>query len=417
MRIGPAVHHAGPVSTPARLVTDRERRARLARRHAVHPRHRVPDTLAATRAMTVLHATDASSVHLSVQARTEESVVDVERALYEERTVVKQLAMRRTLFVFPRDLLPAALGSASARVAAEQRRLVARDVEQYGIAPLGEGAAWLEQACAAVLEHLAGAGPRTARQLREELPALAGTVTFALDKKYGGTVHIAPRVLTTLGAEGRIVRGPNDVHWRTSRPTWTLTTDWLGGTVAPVPPREGYAELVRRWLRTFGPGTVEDVQWWLGSTKTAARTALADVEAVEVALERDRTGWLLPDDLEEEADVEPWAALLPSLDPTTMGWKERHFYLDPGRTAYLFDSNGNGGTTAWWHGRVVGAWVQDHEGVVRIVPAPDVDLGKDLGTDAHEALDAAAGRLTTWLDGTVITNVYKSALMKGEPLP
>lgn len=392
-------------------MTDRERRARLARRHALHPGHRVADTLAATRAMTVLHATDASTVHLAVQARTEESVADVERALYDERSLVKQLAMRRTLFGFPRDLLPAALGSAAARVAADQRRLVIRDVEQYGIAT--DGQAWLEQAGAAVRDHLAGAGPRSARQLREALPALAGTITHALDKKYGGTLHIAPRVLTTLGAEGRIVRGPNDGHWRTSRPTWTLTTDWLGEQPQPTAPQEGYAELVRRWLRTFGPGTLEDVRWWLGSTKTAARTALADVRAVEVSLERDRTGWLLPDDLDEEADVEPWAALLPSLDPTTMGWKERGFYLDPGRTAYLFDSNGNAGTTAWWDGRVVGAWVQDPGGVVRVVPAP----GVALDAVARDALDAAAARLTTWLEGTVISNVYKSAMMKGEQLP
>ncbi|WP_238348575.1 winged helix DNA-binding domain-containing protein [Ornithinimicrobium pratense] len=399
------------MSTPDRLVTDRERRARLARRHALHPDHRVRDTLAATRAMTVLHATEASSVHLAVQARTDQPVTEVERALYEERSVVKQLAMRRTLFAFPRDLLPAALGSAAARVAAEQRRLVARDVEQYGIAP--DGQAWLEQACAAVLDHLGSTGPRTARQLREELPALAGTVTYALDRKYGGTLHIAPRVLTTLGAEGLIVRGRGDGHWRTSRPTWTLGAEWLGAPVTPASSREGYAELVRRWLRTFGPGTLEDVQWWLGSTKTAARTALADVDAVEVGLERGRTGWLLPDDLEEAPDVEPWAALLPSLDPTTMGWKERDFYLDPRRTAYLFDSNGNGGTTAWWDGQVVGAWVQDPEGVVRVVPAP----GVDLGADARRALDATAGRLTTWLDGTVISNIYKSALMKGERLP
>lgn len=399
------------MSTPARLVTDRERRARLARRHALHPDHRVADTLAATRAMTVLHATDASTVHLAVQARTEAPVTEVERALYEERSVVKQLAMRRTLFVFPRELLPAALGSAAARVAAEQRRLVARDVERYAIA--ADGPAWLARARESVIEHLASAGPRTARQLRAELPALAGTLTYALDKSYGGTLHIAPRVLTTLGAEGRIVRGPNDGHWRTSRPTWTLLPDWLGEQVRPMPPREGYAELVRRWLRTFGPGTLQDVQWWLGSTRTAARTALADVEAVEVALERDGTGWLLPDDLAEEPDVEPWAAMLPGLDPTTMGWKEREFYLDPASTAYLFDSNGNGGTTAWWDGRIVGAWVQDGEGIVRVVPCP----GIELGSQARRSLEESGRRLTWWLDGTVITNVYKSALMKGEQLP
>ena len=45
--------------------------------------------------------------------------------------------------------------------------------------------------------------------------------------------------------------------------------------------------------------------------------------------------------------------------------------------------------------------------------APDVELG----AEAQHALSSAAARLTTWLAGTVITNVYKSALMKGAHLP
>lgn len=397
---------------PVRHVDDRERRARLAVRHALHPAHRVTDTLAATGAMTVLHATEAASVHLAVAARTEKvEAADVDRALYEDRSVVKQLAMRRTLFVFPRDLLPAALGSASARVATEQRRLIARDVEQHGVAK--DGAAWLEAAAQAVLRRLAGSEPLPARRLREELPELTGTVTGNLDKKYGGTTQLAPRVLTMLGAEGAIVRGPNDGHWRLSRPTWTLMTDWLSGRVTPQAPAEGYAELVRRWLRTFGPGTVEDMQWWLGSTKTAVRAALGQIGAVAVSLDGGATGWLLPDDVEPVVDVEPWAALLPTLDPTTMGWKGRAFYLDPEHTSYLFDTNGNGGNTAWWDGRVVGAWVQDDAAVVRVVTAP----GVGLTPPARAALDDGAGRLTAWLDGVRISNVYSSALMKGARLP
>lgn len=394
-----------------RLITDRERRDRLAVRHAVHPAYRVSTALEAAQAMTVLHATDASTVHLSVAARTEQGAADVDTAFYDDRSIVKQLAMRRTLFAFPRDLLPAALGSASARVAAEQRRLVAKDVQAYGVA--ADGAAWLKTAKAAVLDKLAGSPPLSSRDLRLALPELEGQITYALDKVYGGSLHIAPRVLTTLGAEGRIVRATNDGHWKLSRPTWTLMESWLGSAVPSLTSQEGYAELVTRWLRTFGPGTTEDLQWWLGSTKTAVRTALSDVGAVEVALERDRTGWVLADDLEPAPEVEPWAALLPTLDPTTMGWKERDFYLDPDLRRYLFDSNGNGGTTAWWDGRIVGGWVQDGDGVVEVVICP----GVDVPAAARAALEVEAERLTGWLDGVVIANVYKSALMKGELLP
>ena len=90
------------------------------------------------------------------------------------------------------------------------------------------------------------------------------------------------------------------------------------------------------------------------------KQALADVGAVQVSLDGDAVGWVLPDDTEPVTRDEPWAALLPVLDPTVMGWKERGFFLGPHGPA-LFDTNGNAGTTAWWDGRIVGCWVQDPE--------------------------------------------------------
>jgi hypothetical protein len=94
-----------------------------------------------------------------------------------------------------------------------------------------------------------------------------------------------------------------------------------------------------------------------------------------------------------------------------MGWKERDFYLPPDHTPYLFDSNGNGGTTAWWNGRIVGCWVQDEDAVVRVV------LREDVGRDGEKALDAEAARLTAWLDGIKISSVYSSLQMKSARLP
>lgn len=387
-----------------RQVTDVERRHRLARRHALAPGHRAADPEAATRAMTVLHATEAPSVYLSLWARVDGvSVADVDRALYEDRTLVKQLAMRRTLFVFPRDLLPAAWGSASARVATALRTRFAKEVELAGLTT--DGAAWLVAAEEAALARLADGSELSAQRLREEVPELGGRLDVGKGK-YATTVSVAPRVLTQMGVEGRIVRASNAGHWRTARPQWTAMETWLGGDVPePAKEREGYAELVRRWLVTFGPGTEADIVWWLGSTKTAVRAALEDVAAVEVALESGPPAYLLPDDLEEEPAVDPWAALLPVLDPTVMGWKERDFYLGA-HGPMLFDTNGNAGTTAWWDGRIVGCWVQDPDGVVVL------NLLEDVGADGRSALTAEAERLTAWLEGHRVSTVYPSIAMK-----
>ena len=103
-----------------RTITDDQRRARLVRRHGLAAP--LGSVEAATAAMTCLHATEPASVHLAAFARCGATVAEVDRALYVDRTVVKQLAMRRTVFAFPRELLPGVWGSASARVATQQRK-------------------------------------------------------------------------------------------------------------------------------------------------------------------------------------------------------------------------------------------------------------------------------------------------------
>lgn len=396
-----------------RQLSDLDRRRRLARRHGLVRRH--DSVAAATRAMTVLHATEAASVHLALWARVEDvTVADVDRALYDERSIVKQLAMRRTLFAFPRDLLPAAWGSASLRVARQQRAQLAKNLAAAGLA-VGEAAveAWIEDAAAAVLDVLADGVARTTREVRERVPVLDGRISVGggAEKKWGGDFPVGAWVMGTLGAEGRVVRAANAGHWRLSKPAWTTTAHWLGQVPDPLAEAAGYAALVERWLATFGPGTETDIVWWLGATKTAVRRALADLDAEQVALEGGGTGWVLPGDTEPAEEVEPWAALLPTLDPTVMGWKERAFYLDAADTPYLFDSNGNAGNTAWWDGRIVGCWVQDDVARVHLV------LREDVPPAGRKALESEAERLTAWLDGTRITNVYASPQMRGARLP
>ena len=359
-------------------------------------------------AMTCLHATEPASVYLSAFARAEVSLADIDSALYEGRSVAKQLAMRRTLFVFPRDLLPSVWGSASERVTKQLRPRLAKEVEAAGIAKRGD--AWISRTFDAVLRTLIEDGAATTAELRERIPSLGLRLEIAPGKRYGGVFPIAPRVLGTLGATGQIMRGTNTGDWRSARPRWTLTEEWLGEPVLRTDEATGYAELVRRWLRTFGPGTEADIAWWLGATKAAVRRALGDVGAVDVRL-AEAQGYLLADDLDDVPEPEPWAALLPTLDPTTMGWKERDFYLAPEDRPFLFDTNGNAGTTAWWCGRIVGCWVQDGDGTVRVV------LRADIGAEGRAALDAEAERLTGWLAGTRVLSVYSSLQMKSALLP
>lgn len=381
-----------------RSFTLAERRARLARRHFLHgPADSVAD---ATAAFVGLHATDPSTPYLSLWARLPDfSVTDLDAALYEKRSLVKHLAMRRTLWVVPSCDLPLIQAAASDRVAANETRKLTADAQKAGL-----GAEWLDTASAAVLTYLAEHGPTGAAQLRAALPELAGRHDPAPGKPWGGETPLAPRVLTVLGVRGDIVRGPNEGSWTTSRPRWAAMTDWIEPGDPPTL-EVARAELVRTWLRTFGPATVTDIKWWFGNTLTWARHALRDVGAVEVDL-AGVTGYALADDLEVEPDVEPWAALLPGLDVTTMGWFDRDWYLGAHR-GQVFDSNGNAGPTAWWNGRVVGSWAQDADGRV------ELRLLEDIGREGNRALRRRAEALTEWLAGARVRPRFPSPLTKG----
>lgn len=379
-----------------------ERRARLARRHLLTGSPSAGVAEAASR-LVGLHATDPATPYLSLWARLPGfRTADLDSALYQDRSVVKHLAMRRTLWVVHADELPAVQAAASDRVAANERKRLIADVEKAGISV--DGAAWLEAASTAVMRHLEQ-GPASAAELRAALPELAGTYDPAPGKTWGGEGPISPRVLTVLAVQGHLVRGPNDGGWTTSRPRWASSATWLAGG-DPAHADGARETLVRNWLRAFGPATVNDVKWWFGNTLTWARAALVDVGAVEVRLEGgEAPGYVLPDDLEPEPQTEPWCALVPGLDVTTMGWQDRDWYLGEHRTQ-IFDRNGNAGPTAWCDGRVVGGWRQDAAGRV------EVQLLEDVGTAAKSALNRKADDLTAWLDGVRIKPRFPSPLSK-----
>lgn len=362
------------------------------------------DSLAAvTSAMLGLHATDPATLYLSLWARIPGfAVEDLDHELYGRRSMLRHLAMRRTLWMVRADDLTAVQPGASDRVAENERRRLVADVQKAAVAP--DGNAWLDRATGAVLRFLAENGPATVTEVRAALVELQGTYDPAPGRRWGGETQLAPRVFTVLSVRGDIVRGPNDGPWTVSRPRWVTTEDWLGGRPDLMPLEKARAELVTRWLRAFGPATVADVKWWFGTTLTAARQALRDVGAAEVDLDG-APGVALPDDLETEPDAGRWCALLPGLDASTMGWADRDWYVGPYR-GRVFDTNGNAGPTAWWNGRVVGGWCQDGDARVQL------QLLEDPGRDGRQALQRRADELTHWLDGVRVSPRFPSPLSK-----
>ncbi len=385
----------------------RERQTRLARRHHLASESQADDVGGAAHSLIGLHSTDPASVYLSAWARVPGVThADIDRALYDDRTLVKHLAMRRTVWAVATELLPMVQVGASDDVAATQRRAVARDIVRSGVSDDGER--WVAEAEAATVAALAALGPAAGRELSNHLPILQTKVTYGASPK-AQTVGVVTRVMTILSASGQVTRGQPGGTWKDRQPRWVLMRDWCPQAVAdpPMAAAHARAELARHWLRAFGPATYDDLKWWTGWTVTQTKAAVRDINAVEVDLDATATatGLILPDDLGLATPVDPWVALLPSLDPTTMGWKQRDWYLGPHRDL-LFDTNGNAGPTVWSDGRVVGGWGQRPDGEVV------VGVLEDVGAEVVARIDSEAERLTTWLGGERVMPSFPTPLQR-----
>ena len=378
-----------------------ERRSRLARRHFLAAPAR--DRVELAGGLVGLHATDPVTVYLSAWARGKDfSVAQLERALYEERSLLRMIGMRRTLFVLPLDLAAVVKAACTESIAEAQRRRYAKLIEEAGIT--SNGLAWLEDAADATLRALESRGEAFASELSAEVPQLREKVAVGEGKRWAGTIGMTTWVLFLLAAEGRIMRGRPRGTWTSSQWSWIPARAWSSEPLPELEAQAARAHLASRWLAAYGPATLNDLKWWTGWTLAQTRSALAEIGVAEVDLDGS-PGIALPDDLESEPEPEPWTALLPALDPTVMGWKEREWYLGAHGPA-LFDRNGNAGPTVWWNGRIVGGWARRKDG--RIV----FRLLEDVGRDASRAMDAEAERLERWLDGAKVLPRFSTPLAK-----
>jgi hypothetical protein len=328
------------------------------------------------------------------------SVAGIERALYEEHSVVRMLGMRRTMFAVPVELVPVVHASCTQAIAVQQRRLLVQLLEQAGVAPDVPG--WLADLEQSVLRALAARGEATAAELGADEPRLRTQVLLAEGKSYQALQSISTRILFVLAAEGHIVRGRPRGSWISGQVQWSPIQSLFADGIPPWPTEAAQVELVRSWLGAFGPATIADLKWWTGWTMGQTRKVLAQLGPVEVDLDGG-TGLVLADDVEPTTVAEPWVALLPALDPTVMGWSARDWFLGEHRPA-LFDRSGNVGPTVWSDGRIVGGWAQRRTGeiVYRLL--------EDVGTDAVRAIDRAAEELRAWIGEVRVTPRFRTPL-------
>ena len=381
-----------------RKVEVSERRARLGRRHALATP--AGDPVSATRSVVALHSSDPATVFLSTWARVPGfEIGDLERSLYDDRSLLRIYGMRRTLWVVDRETFPLVHNSSTETIAQRERKRTARLLERAGV--IDDGAAWLEDVMPTVLGEIRDAGEILTRDLSSRLEGLDRRIEiYSKEGKLQGTFGLTSRAILQLSFESRVIRARPAGTWVSGQYSWADLVAWIGQPIEGMSVEAASARLVSRWLRAFGPATETDLRWWTGWNLGQLRKAISETKAVEVQLETG-VGYVHPDDLEPVDDPGPWTAFLPSLDPTPMGWKEREWYLGD-YDGVLYDRNGNAGPTIWSDGKVVGGWAQRRDGSIVY------EVLQDVGLEVAEAVASRAAELESWLGGTVVTPRFRS---------
>jgi hypothetical protein len=267
---------------------------------------------------------------------------EVDRALWQERSIVKTWAMRGTLHLIAADELP--------DVVAAMRTLhpwTAPSWERYH----GVKAAEVEKVREAIAEVLADGRVLTREELGAEVAdrVRSKRVTERLGSGWG-------ELLKPAAYAGVLIQGPP----RDGRVTYTRPDLWLGSWPEPDP-ISGGAALVRSYLRAHGPARREDVaNWWARQPASKVRTwfdAISD-ELVEVDVEG-RASWMLALDAEALGRQEPntEVRLLPAFDQYVLAAaRDVEALLPAGRRADVFRTAGWVSPTVVVGGRVVGTW-------------------------------------------------------------
>jgi hypothetical protein len=332
-----------------------------------------------------LHAQVMSSAELTLWARVDGiSSADVQRALWEERTLVKTWAMRGTL-----HLLPAAeLGLWQAALSTYRHF---------------ERPSW-QKAFGVTAEELSTLIDAVGRELdghcltREELAVAVTEET--------GSSNLGEALRESWGAllkpacfRGQLCFAPSDGQ----RVRFTHPASWLGA-LAEVDPDAALREVTRRYLRVYGPAVREDfARWWGGASAAQAQRLIGALGDEVVSVDVEGTSlWMLASDAVDAASCEApvGVRLLPGFDQYVVSAPRAAVgpLLAPDLRPRVYRPQGWISPVLLVDGRMAGVWRHERRGsrvVVSVEP-----FGR-LRAGVRPAVADEAERLAGFLGGAL----------------
>ena len=359
--------------------------------HSLSPRLSAGDVVEAVRRTAGIQAQVMSAAELALLARVEGlSAPEIRTALWPHHTLVKTWAMRATLHVLPTADLPlytAALGF-------RQFRNWPAIFAYYGLSPAEQEA--LLSAVPQVLGH---------EPMRRE--QLATTLA-----KHTGIAHLRDAILSSSwgtplrpsALRGDLCFGPNQGQ----NVTFVNPRAWIGEWTS-IEPEQAIREIIRRYLRAYGPATPEDFAHWCwdgGGNREARRLFQSMNDELE---EVDVEGWqaiALRSTLEPMQHLEPSETihLLPLFDAYTLGTpRHREQLLAAAYKKLVFRPQGWVSAVVLLNGSIQGVWQQTAR---RSQTTVKVSLFCPPRASIHKGIEEAVERIGNFL-GTKISVEYE----------
>jgi len=293
------------------------------------------------------------AAQLSLWARVQRITrEDVQRALWQERTLVKTWLMRGTLHLLPVQELPLYLKAFGQAVTAREQQWMRR----CGMTDME--ATMMVEAIAEVLTER----PMTRHELADRVVARLGPGARPwIEHSWGGIIKLA-------ALQGAICFGPD----RSQEVTFMRTDRWLS-MPAELSPDEARLLILRKYLHAYGPATAQDFAGWAGMAVREATFTWEQIhhELIEVMVEG-KSAFLLAEDLavmSEEIENDLSVCLLPSFDVYMLAHRSKVHLLAPAHYQEVYRAAGWISPVIVARGQVVGIWSFKRVGKKRYIIA------------------------------------------------
>ena len=399
---------SGSPADVVRRIGVAERRARLGRRHHLAAPTTTAEGLAGD--LAGLHSSDPPTPYLASWARVKDfAPAELEDALYERRSVLRMIGMRRTLFVVPLDLAAAIDAACTKALVPRERKRLARWLEEYGHVRPGGGERWIDRVSAKTLDVLRERGEAAGRELTKEVPELGVRFTYGEGTTWAGSMGGSTRILFLLSIEGKVSRARPVGTFASGQYRWAPMDAWLERPCPSSTTRQrapscyggGSGRSARARCATSGGGPggrrahVEHARGRRRGDGPHRRRHRLRAARRPRSGRRTRAVGGAPARPRPDRDGLEGARLVPA---------EQHVPL-------LFDRNGNAGPTVWSNGRIVGGWWQDDDGVVVLRLLSRVDAA------TRRAIERERDRLQDWLGDVRLRLRFPTPLERSSALP